>query len=224
MTTQEFVLNLLLNLGLFAGVLAGVAYLFVMGGMIASGSIIGIAMSVRTYPYLMEHQRGFSYEQNEIASAMDLSERNKLWRALATVVATILVLLTLWLRPPLDISFKVFGMELHIWTILILAAVLAAFIFAYSTVKYSLADSPIKVVDFVEYDPETDMAKYSLRMSEEWLNGDAPELTLLCERDEDFISKYCRNDSKYAVTEVAAGRLLFMELDLKRWLGQDEEG
>lgn len=224
MTTQEFILNLFLNLGLFAGVLAGLAYVLVIGGLIISGDIIGLAMSTQAYPYLMEHQRGFSFEYNEKASEIDLMVRKTLWRALMTVAGGILLVLLLWLQPPLDIAFRISDVEIHVWIILIIAAVLVAFIFAYTTVSFALADNPVVVVDFVSYDPETDTAQYKLRMSEEWLNGAPSEIELVCEHDEDFIAKYCRADSKYAVTDVSNGRLVFMELDLKRWMGQDGEG
>ena len=43
-----------------------------------------------------------------------------------------------------------------------------------------------------------------------------------CEHDYDFIKKYSKNRSKFVVTDVMDGRLVFMELDLKRWMGADE--
>ena len=61
MTLLEYILDLVLNLGLFAVTIGGLLWLLTGLGVVVSGWIIGTVMSRCTYPYLMEHQRGFSY-------------------------------------------------------------------------------------------------------------------------------------------------------------------
>lgn len=222
MTLLEYILDLVLNLGLFAVILGGLLWLLTGLGVVVSGWIIGTVMSRRTYPYLMEHQRGFSYEYNEEASKLDMETRLGVWRGMSFTVIVVLLWLLLLLRPSLDVAFTVFGLELHIWSIVIIAAVLTANVLAGSILKASLIEKPIVVVDFDSYDPETDLAKYKIRMSEKWLNDMEPVIEMECEHDDDFIKKYCHDRSKFVVTDVMDGRLVFMELNLRRWMGADE--
>ncbi len=223
MAMLEFILNLVINLGLFVLLAASISFAITFLAAGIAGGIIGHTMSHTTYPFLMERQRGFSLEHNDEASRLDMSTRNGIWRAIMVTIEVIVVFLVLRFRPPLDITFTVFGMELHIWMIVIYAAVLISFMKGHSLGHTFISECPAFVVDFVEYNTETDIAKYDIRMSDKWL-GDHPKvLEVECEHDEGFIEKYCHSRSKFVVTDVADGRIIFMELDMHRWMSSFRE-
>ena len=213
-----YFVNILVNLFLFAAIAVGLGALLWRIGYALLAFFSGRTLVTRVYPFLMQNHHGMSLSINEQASEYDLEDRRYKWNVYHMFLFSILLLILARFQPPMEFAFSLFGHEFCVWTISIIAAIFTAFMFAFLSGRFKITDSPIMVVKFLEYNPETDIAKYQICMPESWIGSREEVVEVVCDRDEDFIASHCHNRYRFVMADTGGDSLDLMDLDTYKWL------